>query len=94
MREVFARDGYEAVAGGKDGCTPALTPQQYWSWQYQNAEGQGKAAAWFAGYPHGARAAEEDGIGNWSQIQTSANIQSEYNHRNLSVFGALIYLPC
>ncbi len=72
------RAGYEDVADGADGCTPAFPPKEYWGWKYQSAEGQAKVAAWFSGYPHGARAAEEDGVGNWTQIQTSSNIQAEY----------------
>jgi hypothetical protein len=72
------RAGYTGIADGGDGCSPSFPPRQYWSWKYQSAEGQEKVAAWFAGYPHGARAAEEDGIGNWTQIQTSTGIQSEY----------------
>jgi hypothetical protein len=40
-------------------------------------------AAWFAGYPHGARAAEEDGIGNYYQVQTSANVQHQYAQHGL-----------
>lgn len=63
------RDGYMGIAAGGDGCNPVLPPRRYWSWRYQSAEGQGRVAAWFDAYPHGARAAEEDGIGNWSQIQ-------------------------
>lgn len=70
--------GYMAVADGEDGCTPAFPPRSYWSWQYQSAEGQGKVSSWFAGFPHGARAAEEDGLGNWSQIQTSSTSRAEY----------------
>ncbi len=58
----------EAVADGSDGCTPSFPPNTYWGWRYQSAEGQAKVAAWFSGYPHGARAAEEDGVGNWTQI--------------------------
>lgn len=71
------RQGYEDVANGSDGCTPAFPPQNYWSWEYQSAEGQARSAAWFSGYPHGARAAEEDGVGNWAQIQMSAACQAE-----------------
>ncbi len=63
--------GYIGVAEGGDGCTPAIAPSGYWGWKYQSAEGQGKVAAWFAGYPLGAAAAEQDGLGNWSQIQTN-----------------------
>lgn len=72
------RAGYMEIADGGNGCTPAFPPRQYWNWKYQSAEGQAKVAAWYAGYPHGARAAEEDGIGNWTQIQTSTGIQREY----------------
>ncbi len=42
------------------------------------AEGQKKVSAWFAGYPYGARAAEEEGVGSWSQIQMSSNLQAQY----------------
>lgn len=73
------RQGYEDVAYGvSNGCTPSFPPRDYWGWQYQSAEGQKKVSAWFAGYPHGARAAEEEGVGNWSQIQMSSNLQSQF----------------
>jgi hypothetical protein len=70
--------GYTDVADGGTGCTPAFPPREYWGWKYQSCEGQARVAAWFSGYPHGARAAEEDGIGNWTQIQTSSAIQHQY----------------
>jgi hypothetical protein len=70
--------GYTDVADGGTGCTPAFPPREYWGWKYQSCEGQARVAAWFSGYPHGARAAEEDGIGNWTQIQTSSAIQQQY----------------
>ncbi len=72
------RQGYEDVANGGNGCTPNFPPRDYWGWQHQTAEGQKKVSAWFAGYPNGARAAEEDGVGNWSQIQMSSNLQAQY----------------
>jgi hypothetical protein len=72
------RAGYEDVAGGSNGCTPALPPRKYWTWKYQTPEGQGKTAAWYSGYPHGAKAAEEDGAGYYSQIQVSAEMKAEY----------------
>lgn len=78
------RAGYAATSDGSEGCSPAFPPRQYWSWQYQSAEGQAKVAAWYAGFPHGARAADEDGIGNWNQIQTSTNVQ-----KNLQAEGML-----
>lgn len=72
------RAGYSDVCSGSTGCTPSVPPREYWSWQYQSAEGQRKTSAWFAGYPHGARAAEEDGVANWSQIQLSSELQQQY----------------
>lgn len=65
------RAGYEDVANGSDGCTPAIAPREYWSWRYQSPEGQAKVAAWFEGYPLGVKAAEQCGIGYWGQIQTT-----------------------
>ena len=61
--------GYIDVAEGGDGCLPAVGPPEYWGWRFQSAEGQRAYAAWFAGFPHGARAAEEDGVGNWGDIR-------------------------
>lgn len=73
------RAGYRDVAAGSNGCPPPLPPREYWSWKYQSPEGQAKIAAWFAGYPHGARAAEEDGAGNWRQIPVSHVIEQQYS---------------
>ena len=70
--------GYAEVADGGTGCSPAFPPREYWGWKYQSCEGQARVAAWYSGFPHGARAAEEEGIGNWTQIQTSSNIQQQY----------------
>lgn len=75
--------GYSNVADGGNGCTPAFPPRDYWGWRYQSCEGQARVAAWFAGFPHGARAAEEEGIGHWTQMQTSANIQNQYVQNGL-----------
>jgi hypothetical protein len=77
----FARGfkaGYMSVADGGDGCTPAFPPREYWGWKYQSCEGQARVSAWFSGYPHGVQAAEQEGIGGWTQIQTSKGIQNEY----------------
>ena len=75
--------GYVQVADSGDGCTPAFPPAEYWNWPYQSAEGQARIAAWFAGFPHGAQAAEQDGVGNWSQIPTSSTIQKQYVEHGL-----------
>ena len=77
------RAGYVQVADTGSGCTPAFPPVEYWNWYYQSAEGQARVAAWFAGFPHGAQAAEEDGVGMWNQIQTSSTIQKQYVEHNL-----------
>lgn len=66
--------GYAAVAEGGYACTPAVAPSQYWGWKYQSASGQGAVNAWFQGFPEGARAAEEDGIGNWRQVGYSGPV--------------------
>lgn len=72
------RDGYEAVASGGNGCPPPLPPRKYWTWKYQTPEGQCKVAAWFEGYTHGAVSAEEDGAGNFQDIQVSNSIELQY----------------
>lgn len=72
------RAGYEAVASGGNGCPPGIAPRGYWNWKYQSPEGQAKVAAWFAGYPHGARAADEDGAGLYQQIQISGSMERQY----------------
>jgi len=77
------RAGYMQVADTGSGCTPAFPPIEYWNWCYQSAEGQARVAAWFAGFPHGAQAAEEEGVGMWNQIQTSSTIQKQYTEHNL-----------
>ncbi len=61
--------GYAEVAEGGNGCTPAIAPSQYLGWRYQSSGGQGAVNAWFQGFPEGARAAEEDGVGNWRRTQ-------------------------
>lgn len=73
------RDGYVAVASGGNGCPPPLPPRKFWNWRYQTGEGQAQVAAWFAGYPHGARAADEEGAGLYQQIQVSHPIEVQYS---------------
>jgi hypothetical protein len=73
------RAGYQDVASGGSGCVPAIPPRKYWTWKYQTAEGQAKVAAWFAGYPYGAQAAQEEGAGNWQAIQVSHLIEMQYS---------------
>lgn len=85
------RAGYIDVASGSSGCTPAFPPQEYWGWKYQSAEGQGRVAAWFSGYPHGARAAEEDGIGHFTQIQMSSTTYDQYNQAGYGLPETQIY---
>lgn len=92
--EAGFRAGYESVADGDDGCTPNFAPQEYWSWEFQSAEGQSRTAAWFSGFPHGARAAEEDGVNNWTQLQMSSGLQSQYQETGMFEHeGALYPIP-
>ncbi len=64
--------GYIEVAEGGNACTPAIAPSEYWGWRYQSSNGQGAVNAWFQGFPQGVRAAEEDGVGHWRQVQVSS----------------------
>lgn len=79
LKEGFI-DGYMAVAEGGDGCLPAIAPRKYWGWQYQSADGQRAVNAWFAAYPHGAKAAEQHGIGHWSEIRPVGAVHSTPAH--------------
>lgn len=63
--------GYLDIANGGDGCTPTIAPQTYWGWAYQTPNGQAAVSNFFQGFPFGAKAAEEDGVGYWSAIPTS-----------------------
>ncbi|QDV44219.1 hypothetical protein Enr13x_40810 [Stieleria neptunia] len=60
-------EGYADVANGSDGCIPRVAPSQYWGWKYQSPGGQAAIDAWFAGYPLGVKAAEQDGVGYWGR---------------------------
>ena len=61
--------GYMDVATGGSGCTPVVVSSKYWGWRHQSAHGQNSVNAWFAGFPYGVKAAEEDGIAHFNQIQ-------------------------
>jgi hypothetical protein len=68
------KDGYVAVASGGGICQPALPPQSYWHFEYQNPEGQERMLAWFNGYSYGAVYAEQEGINDWSRIVTAPSL--------------------
>jgi len=63
--------GYAEVASGGNGCIPAVAPAKYWGWMYQSANGTQAVNDWFAGYPMGVKAAEQDGVGHWNNVGTS-----------------------
>jgi hypothetical protein len=73
------RAGYTNVASGGDGCPPALPPRKFWSYGFQSAEGQSKVAAWYAGFPEGVRAAREDGVGLYQDIQVAGSVNSMFS---------------
>lgn len=72
--------GYINVASGGNGCTPVIAPSNYWGWRYQSAGGHQAINAWFQGFPQGAKAAEEDGVGHWQSMRLyrPAHHQSPY----------------
>lgn len=73
-REEFKEgfiDGYLDVASGGRGCLPAIAPSKFWGWKYQSPDGQAAVNAWYQGFPYGARAAEQDGLGIWNSIQVT-----------------------
>ena len=65
--------GYADIANGADGCAPCVAPNQYWGWKYQSPGGQAAVDAWFAGYPIGVKAAEQDGVGHWGNVGAVTN---------------------
>lgn len=72
------RQGYVDVANGEDGCPPPLPPRDYWASGCDTVEGQCRTEAWFAGYPCGAEAAEQDAAGIFRPIHASARIRQQY----------------
>lgn len=61
--------GYTAVCDGQDAYLPAVAPEEYWGYRYQSAEGGHMVNAWFEGYPEGVRAAAQDGVGSYRDLQ-------------------------
>lgn len=88
--EAGFRAGYESVAAGGNGCVPSVCPQAYWGWQYQTADGQCRMNAWFEGFPLGVQAAEQDGIGHWSQVRTSMAVPPPVHPGTLPVAGVAL----
>ena len=66
--------GYSAICNGEDGYVPAMPPRNYWGFAYQSADGQAMIDAWFEGYPEGVRAAQQDGAGQYRDVQFSRMI--------------------
>ncbi len=71
--------GYLDVANGGAGCTPTVVSSEYWGWRYQSGTGQAAVNAWYEGFPLGAKAAEQDGIGNYNLIQLNGAPQAGTN---------------
>ena len=62
------KTGYADVASGSDGCAPAVPPHCYWSFKYQNAEGQVAVQTWFQGYEDRALAAKNEGVQQYNYL--------------------------
>ncbi len=73
------RAGYKNVASGGNGCPPPVPPRKYWGWKYQTEKGQAKVSAWYSGFPYGAIAGEQKGVGNFRDIQVSYPIKTQYS---------------
>jgi hypothetical protein len=67
-------EGYEAVAGGSEGCPPAYPPQCMWGPRYQTCEGREQILAWYNGYSHGAAQAHSDGVQQLNGLVTARDI--------------------
>lgn len=67
--------GYCNVCEGGTGECPAMPPERYWGFQYQNQEGADMQNAWFAGYESGAGSAHNDGSGAFREIQISREVE-------------------
>jgi len=78
--------GYLDVASGGSGCTPVIAPSNYWGWRYQSAGGHQAINAWFQGFPQGAKAAEEDGVGHWQSMRLH---QPAHQHHASGAPGAV-----
>lgn len=88
--------GYNDVANGSDGCLPCVAPSQYWGWKYQSPGGQAAIDAWFAGYPLGVKAAEQDGIGYWGRPPVMARHTEPAGasqQQPAAAQGEMIYAP-
>ncbi|MCC9601101.1 hypothetical protein LOC67_11135 [Stieleria sp. JC731] len=87
--------GYIDVANGGSGCTPSVAPTQYWGWKYQSPGGQAAIGAFFAGYPYGAKAAEQDGLSNWSNVRphTIAETESKKSSDEMPAPAPVMYGP-
>jgi len=82
------KDGYIAVASGGSTCLPALPPERYWGFEYQNPEGQERQLAWFNGYSYGAIYAEQEGISDWSRIVTAPTLPPYRKRRPAKISAA------
>ena len=67
--------GYRNVCDGGTGECPAMPPERYWGFQYQNQEGADMQNAWFAGFDSGAGAANNDGSKSFRDVQISQEVE-------------------
>lgn len=76
--------GYMNVANGGAGCTPTIISPEYWGWRYQSGSGQAAVNAWYEGFPLGAKAAEEDGIGNYNLLRLNGTQRATSTPTNMT----------
>lgn len=69
-------EGYCSVCRGGDGYVPAVPPRDYWTSQYQSAQGAQCVNAWFEGFPAGAEAARSDNAGRFNDLYVSRMLEA------------------
>jgi hypothetical protein len=71
------KDGFaDYLFEGGTGAPPPLPPRHYWKEKYRTTEGHQAIQDWYAGYHHGAAAAQESGLRQVVVIPTCAPLLS------------------
>jgi hypothetical protein len=70
---------------GVSGSTPPVPPRRYWKAHHETPEGIQAMQEWFAGFQHGATAAQASGLRQWFVIPTSlaavpASVVADWSH--------------
>lgn len=69
--------GYYNVTKGMGCCPPTTPPAPYWSFKYRNQDGGRKIDTWYAGFRHGASAAQRECRHLYTDVPIVASCQRE-----------------